>query len=328
MVFLRKGPGLLFLRTATAGEISSFFLDVHGGEEKSFDSAITEASESESIIFITPPGIHKTRVPDAVRIIHSEYSPAYLLSLLFQAQLHHEVESSQLGPGLILLRVVGDAEDVSGELVERLGAEPKEIEEAIDHGEAEDTILLLTRASLGRPLAFRDILDNPLLVRRPVHLLYWDLRSRGVHFITGSPDAKLWYELRINIYDAADYYEAHYRRLMLVLSDLDVGLVLGETWTKDHALALFSVLAYQVRLFTPEKPEEVKRLLMAIEFDERGERFVDMDLYYKNRKLNKNDKGVRFEKGTTRLEIRNRLWERLSERTREELEEIEDTLPR
>jgi hypothetical protein len=326
MVFLRKGPGLLFLRTGHPEQIVSYLSEVHGGEQKSFVDAITEAAEAETIIFITPPGITKTSVSDASTIVHSQFDPAYILSLLFQSNLHHEVENSHLGPGLILLRVVGEPEDVTGELQERMDARPLGLAAAIHDGEAEDTIILLTKASLGKALAYGDILHEPLLIRKPVHLLYWDLRSRGIHFITGSPDAKLWYEVRINIYDAADHYEEHYRRLMLVLSDLDVGLVLGETWTKDHALALFSVLAYQVRLFTLEKPETIKTILMALEYDDGGNRFVDMDLYYRNRKLNKNDKGVRPEKGSTRLDLRNRLLERLSERTIGELEEIEERL--
>ena len=326
MLFIRKGPGLLFLRTGHTEEVVSFLTEAYGGERKNFSRALGEAAEAESIVFITPPGITRTSISDASVIIHSSYDPSHVLALLFQSHLHHEIESVHLGPGIIVLRVVGETGEVKEELYQRLTAREMEIEEAIHRGEAEDTILLLTKASLNRPLATGDILPRPLLIPKPSHLLYWDLRSRSISFITGGTDAKAWYELRINIYDAADHYEEHYRRLMVVLADLDVGLVLGENWTKDHALALFSVLAYQVRLFTLEKPESIKRLLMALEYNERGNRFVDMDIYYRNRKINKNDKGVRTEKGETRKDLRRELFERLSERAASEMMEIEASL--
>lgn len=326
MLFIRKGPGLLFVRTEHEEEITSILTETYGGRQRSFMEALTEAREAETIIFITPPGKDRTCVSDASVIIHSEQSTSAVMAILFQNKLHTKTDTVHLGPGIILLRVVGEVEAVKEELTGELDAREMEIEEAIRSGESEDTILLLTNRSLTRALSYEDIIPSPLLISSPVHSLYWDLRSRGVYFVTGSTEASQWNELRINIYDAADYYEIHHKRLMLALADLDIGLVLGETWTKDHALALLSVLAYQVRLFTLEKPEKIKRILMALEYDENGKRFVDMDVYYRNRKIDKTSKAVRLEKGKTRLDLRNEIFSRLSEKTVEEIREKEKQL--
>jgi hypothetical protein len=147
-----------------------------------------------------------------------------------------------------------------------------------------------------------------------------------VRFITHSLDRKEWYELRINIYDASAKYEEHYQRLVLVLSDLNIGMILGESWTRDHALALFSVLAYQVRLFTLSEPTAVKRILMGLEADDRGKRFVDMDLYYRNRKISRTDRGVRSPKTEGRTELRRELLARLTPDAVRGLREIEERL--
>jgi hypothetical protein len=103
-------------------------------------------------------------------------------------------------------------------------------------------------------------------------------------------------------------------------------MILGESWTRDHALALFSVLAYQVRLFTLTEPAAVKRILMALEADDEGKRFVDMDLYYRNRKVSKSDKSVRDAKREGRAELRRELLGRLTPDAVRGLREIEARL--
>ncbi|MFO8064344.1 MAG: hypothetical protein R6V29_06885, partial [Spirochaetia bacterium] len=200
---------------------------------------------------------------------------------------------------------------------------PTGMEEAIAAGEADDTVVSLSEKPINRVLDTTDLLYPQILVRRPAHELYRELRNEGAHLITQSLDRKQWYELRINIYDAAGKYEQHYERLVRVLSDLNMGMILGESWTKDHALALLSVVAYQVRLFTFAEPTEVKRVLMALEADDQGKRFVDMDLYYRNRKISKSDKGVRLAKGQGKKDLRRELLGRLTPEAVRELRDIE-----
>ncbi len=204
------------------------------------------------------------------------------------------IETAQLGSGIILVRVIGDGSDIEKMFSEKYSAEyMKNIEQAVYEGEADDTIVLLTNTPLSKTLTSADIICTPMLIRKDNLSLYRDLRKQGARLLTQSLDERQWYEMRINIYDSADHYETHYERLFTVFSDLDVGMILGETWTRDHAMVLMSVLAYQVRLFSLEKPEKIKRILMGLEYNESGKRFVDMDLYYRNRKVSKNDKNVR-----------------------------------
>ena len=326
MLFIRRGPRCVFIRTAEAEVLIENIITAFGGTRCSFDEGLTRAQEFHSLLFFTEPGLEKTRIEDAHTIVHVPDESSYILSRLFQKGLQNRVANVQLGPGLILMRVVGSGEELAAELKQRYRTSSLELPEAISDGEIEDTVLLLTNASLSKVISIDDFINPPLLIRYPSHRLYWELRSKGVHLITSSLEKKQWFEMRVNIYDAADYYEVHYERLMAVLSELDAGMVLAETWTKDHALALMSVLAYQVRLFSLDPPQKMKRLLMGLEYDARGKRFVDMDLYFRNRKINKNDKGVRNAREDSFPQLRKELYARLSQETQDYLLQLEEQL--
>ncbi len=326
MLFIRRGPRCVFLRTSEPEVLIDHITTAFGGTRCSFEEGLTRAQEFHSLLFFTEPGLEKTRIEDAHTILHVPEESSYILSQLFQDRLQNRVANVQLGPGLILMRVVGSGEELAAELKQRYETTSMDLSEAISAGEIEDTVLLLTNASLSKVIGVDDFLDPPILIKYPSHRLYWELRSKGVHLITSSLEKKQWYEMRINIYDAADYYELHYERLMAVLSELDAGMVLAETWTRDHALALMSVLAYQVRLFSLDPPQKMKRMLLGLEYDAQGKRFVDMDLYYRNRKIGKNDKGVRNAKEESHLTLRRELYARLSKETQDYLLQLEGQL--
>jgi len=65
---------------------------------------------------------------------------------------------------------------------------------------------------------------------------------------------------------------------------------------------------------------------MGLEYNAKGKRFVDMDLYYRNRKINKNDKGVRNYKVDTPKHLRMELFARLSRETVDKLLALEAQL--
>jgi hypothetical protein len=71
----------------------------------------------------------------------------------------------------------------------------------------------------------------------------------------------------------------------MVLNELDCGLILGESWGRDAALAFHSVGVYQIRLFTYLEPLEIKRITLGLEYDNDGNRIVDYDLFKKRKKL-------------------------------------------
>lgn len=75
----------------------------------------------------------------------------------------------------------------------------------------------------------------------------------------------------------------HYKRLAIVLDNMDIGLILGEMWTKDYPRFMMSVLVYQIRLFTLLSPLKIKEILLGLEYAYDGTRIVDFDLICKNK---------------------------------------------
>ncbi len=326
MVFIRHGPRFLFLRSAEPEKLARVCRGAFDAAAYSFDEALARSDEDTTLVFLTPPGLTKTRVSDALTILLAPVAASIVLTTLFQRGVAGLLENAHLGPGSIILRVIGGGAGVVEELAERYAGACDDFEGLIEAGDVDDTIVGLTNAPLNRVLPRDAIIDPQLLVKRPSHRLYPELRNRGTLFITHSLDRKEWYEFRVNIYDAAERYEEHYRRIIATLTDLEAGFVLGESWTRDHALVLLSVPAYQLRLFSLFEPREVKRILVGLEYDERGRRLVDIDVYYRNRKISYNDKGVRRYAGETRLEIRRSLFERLSAEASGEIRGLERRL--
>lgn len=328
MIFVRTGPRFLFLQTGNEVRLKEKLVDILQGKVLPFTAAMKAAGESNTIVLVNPPETQHVNVNGA-GVILLLVGSSVVLSCLFNAGVGKLVSRVDLGPGLLVQRVPRDGHAVIETVREYYGAVGLNMEDAISRGGADDTVIFFTEQPLSRPVKVEDILEPVLLVNRPVPVMYRELRQEAVRYFTEGLESGQWHEVRINIYDAEEEYKTHYRRLVLALEDLEAGLILGETWTRDHALALFSVVAYQVRLFTTMESLELKRVLLGLEYDSRGSRFVDMDLYYRRRKIEKAEviKKLPRDLRGYGLYFREQLFSRLSEETREKILQLEQALP-
>ncbi|AOY76246.1 hypothetical protein [Clostridium formicaceticum] len=285
MLFLRMGPRLLFVRTDAIEAVKNFLLEDLMGKETEFLLGMEEATEDSCLIFLTDIYSTKTAVTDAKTTVLVNEPASICLATMINSHIAHLVEKVDMGPSSIVMRTAGDKQRAIEGILRQYGGKALPLEEAVDEGEMGDTILFLTHKQISRRLLRADMFETPLLLPHPASQIFKKLRCEGILFITQSLQDKKWYELRINIYDAQGKYQEHYNRLNYILTQLEIGMVLEEGWTRDHALMLFSVLAYQIRLFTLYKPEEMKRILLGLEYDARGNRWVDLDLYYRNKKI-------------------------------------------
>lgn len=291
MVFLRMGARLLFLRTEKIEELKDYIVNNLDGLVGEFEKCLEESTEDSTIIFITDIDREKTDIDDAKYIILVNQPSSILLASILSDNSSKVIHRVDLGPAFLIMRTAGDEDKVVDRLKKAYDAEVLSLREGISKGEKMDTLLALAKKSIAHELNSEDVSNNILLLSHPVNYVQKRLRSEGIVFITQSMESGEWYELRINIYDSYSNYSQHYKRLMLVLNQLELGMVLGETWTRDHALILYSVVAYQVRLFTLYSPEEVKKILLGLEYNKEGKRLVDFDLYYRNKKVSWRDVG-------------------------------------
>ncbi|HHZ02259.1 MAG TPA: hypothetical protein GX396_04895 [Tissierellia bacterium] len=325
MLLFRMGPRYLFFRTKKEEEITNFLLTKLNGEITEFMDGFGKASENCTLCFITDTDHEKTRVEDANRIVLVNEVASVILSSIINNQacgLFHRID---LGPSFIVMRVLGNEEKLIERIKEYFSGTEVNLVDGIRLGEKNDTIVAFTKEVITGPVASRDFLSTMILIPQPSNDVREILRLEGLRFITQSLKDSHWYELRINIYDSRGKYKENYDRLIYIFTKLGIGMILGESWTKDYAVMLYFVLTYQVRLFTFLTPQEIKKILVALEYSIDGKRMVDFDLYYKNKKVFWSDlifKGRRNKEGEAKI-YRQELYEKLKPEDIETLEAME-----
>lgn len=328
MIFVRTGPRFLFLFTSQPDDLKSVLVKELTGQVVDFSEAIERAEESDTIVLVTANTATEARVNQASHIILLPFGSSVTLCRLTNLKLGELLTKAELGAGLLLQRLPQSGSKAIELIKKEHQGEALSLAEAIHQGGANDTIVLFTENPLHKPVPVDKILHPTLLIHQPLPQVYKDLRREAILFFTHALAESQWFEVRINIYDADGHYELHARRLELVLEDLAVGMILGETWTKDHALTLFSVVAYQLRLFTMTDPLELKKLLLGMEYIGNGERFVDIDLYLRQKKIEWGAiaKKLPFSRKKSGQHLREELYNRLSPQTVQKLLELEKNI--
>lgn len=95
----------------------------------------------------------------------------------------------------------------------------------------------------------------------------------------------MWRALEIRIYDIYNRYDIHRRRLINVLEDLDIGLIVGEGWSRDYVRVLMALDVYSIKVYTFLEPQELKKRLVGLEWDNFGNRLADYDLFEGRKKV-------------------------------------------
>lgn len=329
MFLIRMGPRFLFIRTECTDEVTKFLEEKLSGKTMDIWKAIEEALDNSTICFMTGINSEKTRVEDARRIVLVNEASTIILGSIINNRMSHLLNRVDLGPALVVMRIAGDERKIIERLKEMLSGKEVELLEGISLGEKDDTIIAFTNKAINGPVPPNDFVENKLLIPKPIREVQQILRTEALRIITQALEVSQWYELRINIYDSYGRYEEHYRRLMFIFSKLEIGMILGESWTKDYAVMLFSVLTYQVRLFTFYTPYEIKKLLMALEYTTDGNRLVDFDLYYKNKKIHWNEvvkSKDKKNKAEISISFRKELYKKLNTKDIKALEDMEKNL--
>ena len=330
MIFLRPGPRFLFVRTSSQEEIKEFLETQLKGEVMSFDAAFDKSGDNCTMVFITNVGPIETRVEDAKMIIMIPEKSSIVLANIINGKIWDIVERVDIGPGLLVVKTVNNNNETMLKIKDEYMGIPMTLEDAVTKGELNDTIVAFTSKPIRNINSNEDFFEPMLLVPKPIHQLETDLKKRMIRLTTESLEGDMWCELKVNIFDADGHYEKHLERLSIILADLDGGLILGETWTRDHAVGLLFVDAYQAWVFTMLTPVEFKKLLLGLEYNSEGKRFADFDIYHKKEKIRwgKLYKEIKLTRGEMGNKFREGLFITLSPEAREKLLEIEGEITR
>ncbi len=234
------------------------------------------------------------------------------------------IEKVHVESTIIFLRVPEKVKEALKFLSEELNGEVMSLRDALDEGEARDTVIAVTRKRLSCPLGPEEV-EGAVLVREHFLKVYrrLSIEAPPMLLLKLMPE---WNEITIKIYDTEKRYEENIARLMMVLEDLDLGFVVGEGWDWDHPRPFMRVPVYKLKLLTWEDPVKVKFFLKGLEYRDY-KRFCDIDVFMEG---GKKIDWVKLGKFDSKFELakaaREELEKHLSEDVKKRLHEIEEKL--
>lgn len=283
---LRNGPKLVILESSSAESLNNILESKVGAIKTDFSTAFEMADQGSTIVFITDPGKKEIHLDDVKTTLFVPMSSDGFFSSIINLKATHYIEHSQIPPGLMVMRTVGNTDKVIQSVAKTYKGEVMPFTECLNKGASSQTIVSFTQKPVNRRLSLKeDIESKHILVDMEAHRLYRKMRNQVLRFFNEGFENENWYDVQIRIYDRYGKYETHLERLFLILNSLDIGMVLGESWGKDHPRFLMSVLVYQVRVVTLLEPNEIKRILIGLEYIDDGTRVIDLDLIYKGNKV-------------------------------------------
>jgi len=307
LILVRTGPSFIFFYTKECEQYLFSLLENENDTSKKYlGQALEESSEANTIAFVLADRERKKTINENTPVILAQSNSSnFLLSIINQKIIREYIFEAELGPGLLLMKIPPHDNYVCNKISFDYQAESTTLVETLNRDCSNWSIVCFTSQPLSRPLSSSDILDTSILIKDSLPRVYQQLRRQSVKYLTEAINRREWHEYKINIYDLEGRYDLQYQRLVTLIEELEMGFILGETWSVDHPFVMFPVTVYQVRLFSILPSNEVKRIIISLEYDEKGNRLVDLDLYYQRKRIEWGR--INLEKGVKREEVGFRL---------------------
>lgn len=326
---VRSGPKILVFRSNRADDLSSFLSHNFNARPYDLDTAFEKAQEDYSIIFIANTlnsVVHKEHI-ESILMVKAESE--VLLCRLLSPDCAGLVAEVRPATQILIMRAMGDLDLVMDTMQSDLGGQLGSFEDILWSGNNATTLVSLTDKPLHKRMSTRDLFDKCLKLDGNHYYFLNELRMHALKYLNVGIGNKDWNEIEIRIFDRYSAYKLHYDRLLELFEILELGLVLGESWSKDYPRLFMSVEVYRVRFFTFHDPAAIKRLLLGMEYLDNGLRIVDYDVYFQQKKigwsdvLEKSDPKARNLLG---LQCRADLFSRMNTQDALELRTLEDAI--
>jgi len=323
---VRSGPRIIMLKSSNHEALRDYLTLEFQAINLDLYSAFEHAKEDNTIIYIANDLSESVPLKEVLDTFLITEEPEMLLSKLFTQANRNLIEDVRPAPHILLVRAIGDMESVLKQMQSDVGGEISSFREIIDHGNDKTTLVAITEKPLNRNIVISDFYEKFLRLEGRHYEYLKDLRMHALKYLNIGIGNRDWHEIEIRIYDRYSAYKLHYDRLIEMFEGLELGLVLGESWSKDYPRFMMSVEVYRVRFFTFKEPKTIKWLLLGMEYLSDGTRIVDFDVYYNHKKidwldtLRPGDPRTRHLAG---LKAREEVFSRLSDDAITELEKLE-----
>lgn len=324
---VRCAPKILLIESKNIEQLEHHIVSNYKAYKCDFDTAFEKSNENCIIIFLLDKMNKIVKFTDPKSIIVIEIQSDIFLSDIISSKVCHLVSKIRIAPVMIIMRAFGNIDKIIKKIQEvhkcKIGTTSYLWQE---HNSG--SLIVFTKSPLNKVITYSDLYENALLIDQEYNSLMEEFRMRGLEYLNSGIDNRDWYEFEIKIYDRYSQYRLHYQKLLKIIEDLEIGLILGESWGKDSALFFLNVEVYRIRLFTFYDPKYIKEILLGMEYIDSGLRIVDYDLFYKRRKINWT--AAKDKENTDRVSLgkkhRNRIFSQLNPSQIKEIIEIEDKI--
>lgn len=327
---VRYGPKILLIESGDINGFKKYLIEQYGDvTENGLDFAFERANEDHTILLLVDQMNDIANTKDIVAtFIIAEESDVILCKLINDKGTNH-LKKIRTSPRIIMVRAMGDLEKVIKEIQKDIGGYLGNFIDLWNSGKENGTLIAITDKPLHRSMVLNDLYKNCLYSEKRSSPLFNSLRLQALKYLNKGIGNKDWYEIEIRIYDRYSAYDLQYERLANILDFMDLGIVLGESWTKDYPRFMMAVGVYRLRFFTFYDPKYIKKVLVGLEHLDDGTRIVDYDVYYQRKKMDWTDALQQGDPRTRHLlglkyrkEIYNRLSPQESDKIRQQEEEI------
>ncbi|WZL74551.1 hypothetical protein QBE52_07630 [Clostridiaceae bacterium 35-E11] len=281
---VRGGPRILVLESNSIGSLCTYLEKNLYAFHCDLDTAFEKSSEGSIIVLLTEKMKESIQFEDIKEVLLIEQEVDWVLCHLLNHKKYDLISCSRMGPRTIIMRIFGNTQKVLNELSKDYAGDIGSIANMLEtHGEG--TIITFTESRLTKPISLSNVYESSLFVRENYATLLKKLKVHDLKYLNIGLENKEWYALTIKIYDSYGEYLIHYQRLIKVIESLELGMILGESWGTDAATVFYSVGVYEIKFFTFFEPKFIKKILLGLEYLEDGTRIVDLDLYYKRKKI-------------------------------------------
>jgi hypothetical protein len=287
---VRNGPKMLLIESTDIKGLKDYITEKYGDvEEHGLDSAFEKANEDHTILLIVEQINDIATAKDIVAtFIVAEESDVILCKLINDKETNH-LKKIRTAPRIIMVRAMGDMEKVIQEIQKDHGGSIGTFMDLWNSGNENGTLVAITDKPLHRSMGISDLYEKCLYSEKRSYPLFKSLRLQSLKYLNKGLGNKDWYEIEIRIYDRYSAYDLHYERLANILDFMDLGIILGESWTKDYPRFMMAVGVYRLRFFTFHDPKYIKKVLVGLEYLDDGTRIVDYDVYYQRKKMDWTD---------------------------------------
>lgn len=286
---IRSGPRILLLKTTQIRDLSNFLSTHFGAKSFDLDIAFDNANENNTILYLIEELNETVPFEDVKDAMVVEDDPLTFMCKLYALNDISLISNIRTAPHILIMRAIGNLSAMLTLMQTDMGGEIGEFKNLLNNGNDQTTIVALTDKPLNRNITYQEL--HPYFLRLDgshFHHLK-ELRMHALSYLNCGIDNKDWFEMEIRIYDRYGAYSLHYDRLIEILEELELGIVLGESWSKDYPRFLMSIEVYRVRFFSFTDPKQIKYILLGLEYLSDGTRIVDYDVYYNHKKIDWND---------------------------------------